>query len=107
MDSRTKRRASYDLNEIQVQMTSVCSMNLTRSAIRGIRAAGLCEEDALAVVAQLTSRNFYKSMPCEHDHRIWQDVYLATWRGIDLYVKFQKSGEFFVISFKESDAYEW
>jgi motility quorum-sensing regulator/GCU-specific mRNA interferase toxin len=107
MDSRTKRRASYDLNAIQAQMTSVCSMNLTRSAVRGIREAGLCEDDALAVVTQLTSRDFYKSMPCDHNHRIWQDVYLATWCGLVLYVKFQKCGEFFVISFKESDDDEW
>lgn|GEM_PF-4378787 len=35
------------------------------------------------------------------DHTIWQDVYHAAWNGKTLYVKFQRVGVYFVISFKE------
>ncbi len=40
-------------------------------------------------------------MTTNKDHRVWQDVYHAVWRGKGLYVKFQQAGEYFVVSFKE------
>lgn len=40
-------------------------------------------------------------MTTHHDHTIWQDVYHAAWNGKTLYVKFQRVGVYFVISFKE------
>lgn len=82
-------------------MTSVVAMNLTETARVGIHGAGMEWEDALTVVRGLRRQEFYKSMTTHHDHRIWQDVYHAHWDGKALYVKFQKAGEFFVISFKE------
>ena len=91
----------FSLTEIQAQMTSVMAMNLTESARLGIHAAGMRWEDALAVVCGLRRKDFYKSMTTHHDHRIWQDVYHASWREKALYVKFQRAGAFFVISFKE------
>ncbi|HEU0187735.1 MAG TPA: type II toxin-antitoxin system MqsR family toxin [Gallionellaceae bacterium] len=96
-----KRSPHYSLSEIHAQMTSAMSMNLTESARCGIHEAGMGWEDALAVVRGLRRKDFYKSMTTHHDHRIWQDVYHASWREKVLYVKFQKAGEFFVISFKE------
>jgi motility quorum-sensing regulator/GCU-specific mRNA interferase toxin len=91
----------YSLIEIQAQMTSVMAMNLTESARLGIHGAGMGWEDALAVVRGLRRKDFYKSMTTHRDHRIWQDVYHTCWREKALYVKFQKAGAFFVISFKE------
>jgi len=96
-----KRTPHYSLIEIQAQMTSVTAMNLTESARLGIHEAGMGWEDALTVVRSLRRKEFYKSMTTHHDHRIWQDVYHANWREKALYVKFQKAGKFFVISFKE------
>lgn len=96
-----KRTPHYSLIEIQAQMTSVQAMNLTESARLGIHGAGMGWVDALAVVRGLRRKDFYKSMTTHHDHRIWQDVYHACWREKALYVKFQKAGAFFVISFKE------
>lgn len=57
--------------------------------------------DALDVVRGLTRADFHKSMTTHEDHRVWQDVYHALWRGKGLYVIFQQAGEYFVVSFKE------
>lgn len=103
MDRREKARPSYALAEIQAQMVTVAAMNLTRTASRCIREAGMSEEEALEVVQALTIHDFHKSMPCNNDARVWQDVYFADWGELRLYVKFQKHTEYFVISFKESD----
>ena len=66
---------------------------------------GLGETEALLVVQHLTAAHFHKSMTTYADHRVWQDVYYSSYRGKKLYVKFQKTNEYFVISFKErSDA---
>ena len=91
----------YPLAEIQVQMTTVQEMNLTVSARTGIRAVSMAQADALAVVLELTRNNFYKSMTTHANHRIWQDVYHGQYNGAALYIKFQRAGDFFVVSFKE------
>ena len=76
-------------------------MNLTLSALEGIRSVGMAQTDVLAVIQRLTAVNFYKSMTTHSDHRVWQDVYHAEWQEVALYIKFQQAGEYFVISFKE------
>jgi motility quorum-sensing regulator/GCU-specific mRNA interferase toxin len=96
-----KHKPHYLLKAIQAQMTSPEAMNLTLSALVGIRATGMAQQDALAVVQGLTAVDFHKSMTTNMDHRIWQDVYHAEWLGVALYIKFQQAGEYFVISFKE------
>ncbi|MFA7241447.1 MAG: type II toxin-antitoxin system MqsR family toxin [Sulfuricellaceae bacterium] len=96
-----KHTPHYPLAEIQAQMTTEREMNLTVSARSGIRAAGMAQADALAVVRRLTRKDFYKSMVTHADHHVWQDVYHGQWNGIVLYVKFQRAGEYFVVSFKE------
>lgn len=40
-------------------------------------------------------------MTTHADHRVWQDVYHGQWHGAALYIKFQRAGEYFVVSFKE------
>jgi motility quorum-sensing regulator/GCU-specific mRNA interferase toxin len=92
---------SYPLADILAQMQSVPDMNLTVSARAGIRDAGMGQVDALALVQTLTRKHFYKSMTTHADHRVWQDVYHGQWSGISLYIKFQRAGEYFVVSFKE------
>ncbi len=91
----------YPLAEILAQMTTVAEMNLTLSAKTGIRALGLSQAEALKVIQGLTRRDFYKSMTTHADHRVWQDVYHGQWQDIALYIKFQRCGDYFVISFKE------
>lgn len=89
----------YSLAEIQAQMKTVPDMNLTMSARGGIRALGLSQGNALSVVQALTRANFFKSMTTHADHRVWQDVYHGKWNDTSLYIKFQRAGEYFVISF--------
>ena len=96
-----KRTPHYLLSSILAQMNSVEAMNLTLSSQQGIRAAGMVAVEALEVVRGLKRVNFHKSMTTHKDHRVWQDVYHAEWRGKGLYVKFQQAGEYFVVSFKE------
>jgi motility quorum-sensing regulator/GCU-specific mRNA interferase toxin len=96
-----KHKPHYLLKAIQAQMVTPDVMNLTLSALDGIRSVGMAQEDALAVVQGLTAVGFYKSMTTNLNHRVWQDVYHSEWQGVSLYIKFQQAGEYFVISFKE------
>ncbi len=96
-----KHTAHYSLVEIAAQMVAISALNLTISARTGIRAAGMAQADALAVVQGLTRKDFYKSMTTYADHRVWQDVYHGQWNGKALYIKFQRAGDYFVVSFKE------
>lgn len=96
-----KHKPHYLLKAIQAQMTTPEAMNLTLSALAGIRSAGMAQIDALAVIQGLTAADFYKSMTVNSDHRVWQDVYHSEWQEVALYIKFQQAGEYFVISFKE------
>jgi motility quorum-sensing regulator/GCU-specific mRNA interferase toxin len=96
-----KSTPNYSLADIWAQMQSVADMNLTVSARTGIRDSGMGQMDALSVVHSLTRKNFHKSMTTHADHRVWQDVYHGHWGDLSLYIKFQRAGEFFVVSFKE------
>lgn len=96
-----KQTPHYPLPAIQAQMRSVPGKNLTLSARTGIRATGMSQSDALALVQSLSRKDFYKSMTTAADYKVWQDVYHGEWNGLRLYVKFQQAGEYFVISFKE------
>lgn len=96
-----KLKNHYSLAEIQAQMMTVPAMNLTGSARNGIRQAGMAQTDALDVVKKLGRGEFYKSMTTHADHHDWQDVYHSEWNGIMLYIKFQRDGDYFVVSFKE------
>ena len=87
-----KHKPHYLLKAIQAQMTTPEAMNLTLSALAGLRAAGMAQADALAVVQGLTAVDFYKSMTISADHRAWQDVYHAEWKGGAPYIKFQRAG---------------
>lgn len=91
----------YSLNEIQAQMITAQAMNITVSALKGMRAAGMAHTDALTVMQRLGRKDFYKSMTTHSNNRIWQDVYHGEWNGISLYIKFQRVDEYFVVSFKE------
>jgi motility quorum-sensing regulator/GCU-specific mRNA interferase toxin len=96
-----KQKPHYLLKAIQAQMTTQEAINLTLSALEGMRSVGMAQADVLTVIQGLTTVNFYKSMTTHSDHREWQDVYYSEWQDVALYIKFQQAGEYFVISFKE------
>ena len=99
-----KRKPHYPLQDILAQMVDVPSLRLTNSARNSIFfELGWELEDAVQVVQGLRSKNFYKSMTTTRNHRVWQDVYHATWRETAIYVKFQRHEGvyYFTVSFKE------
>ena len=104
-----KQRAHYPLEEIKAQFSDPDRLDhLTVSARNGARALGFSDEDMVQVIQQLTSRDLYKSMTSYHDHTLWQDVYLPTYRDVDLYVKFTAGddGHYWLLSFKENEQQE-
>lgn len=99
-----KKRPHYPLREIQAALGDAAKLNRTATAANGATDLGLEDEDVAAVVGNLTHKDFYKSMTAIHNNRLWQDVYLPTVGGKELYVKFTKDaeGNYLLISFKES-----
>lgn len=98
-----KKRPHYDLAAIKLQMNNVETMVLTTSARNGIKRVRMSLQQAWQVMQGLSNRNFYKSMTVYADNSVWQDVYHAEWRGTALYIKFQRDGDYFIVSFKERD----
>lgn len=73
----------------------------TQSALAGAAALGLDFEGMVAIVRELTSADFHKSMTTHADHRIWQDVYRPSTPAGEVYLKLTVSDDVVVISFKE------
>jgi motility quorum-sensing regulator/GCU-specific mRNA interferase toxin len=84
-------------------MSSVDALVLTTTAQKGIKLARMSLQDAWVVMQGLTMANFYKSMTAHANHRVWQDVYHADWKGTLLFIKFQRCDDYFIVSFKECD----
>ena len=96
-----KATPHYPLVDIQAKMVTVDDMNLTLSAGNGIWEAGLTQAEALSIVHGLTRSNFFKSMATHADHLVWQDVYHGHRGDLVLYIKFQRTGDYLTVSFKE------
>ena len=75
----------------------------TASAFNGARELGINDLDGMcAVVMQLTSTDFFKSMTTHADHRIWQDVYRARLAdSAEVYLKLTVIDDVLIVSFKE------
>jgi motility quorum-sensing regulator/GCU-specific mRNA interferase toxin len=75
----------------------------TASAFNGARDLGINDLAGMcAVVMQLTSTDFFKSMTTHADHRIWQDVYRTKLAGsADVYLKLTVIEDVLIVSFKE------
>ena len=99
-----KKTPHYKLEAILAQMVDISSLRLTDSARKSIYfELGWELEDALKLVRSLTRKNFFKSMTTIRNHKVWQDVYHAQWRDIEIYLKFQQYEDayYFTVSFKE------
>lgn len=101
-----KKKPHYPLSEIQVALGDAAKLNRTVTAADGAADLGQDDEDVASVVRNLTHKDFYKSMTALHDNKLWQDVYLPSVDGQELYVKFTKdaAGDYLLISFKESES---
>ena len=99
-----KATPHYDLAAIQAQVARLGPAAFTKTALDGGRDMGLTSREmlAVAVIAALTRRNFYKSMTTYADHRIWQDVYYSpTPVDREAYIKITMRDAAPVIQFKE------
>lgn len=95
-----KLKPHHPLEEVR-QAVAAGKVRMTYSAAQGAFALGLLQDDVWDVLLRLTPRQFYKSMTTHHDHRVWQDVYHAERQGRALYIKFQETNGYLLVSFKE------
>ena len=97
-----KRIRTYDLDTIKIVFDDPGSLLLTNSALHGARAIGFTRLDIIETIQQIQRNDFVKSMTTYANHKIWQDVYNTSYKGFDLYIKFQMHEEgHLLISFKE------
>ena len=98
-----KKKPHYPLIEIQRVVGDRGVNAFTATALMGATELGLSSEQAVAVVLALKHKDLFKSMTTHADHKIWQDVYYATFRpGLVAYIKvtLRENGTV-VIQFKE------
>ena len=76
-------------------------VRLTTSASRGGRELGLDDAEIIGVVDNLTTKDFFKSMTTNADHKIWQDVYKPSTEVGDVYIKLTVVSDVLIVSFKE------
>lgn len=76
-------------------------VRITASALAGGAALGFDFDGIIAVIAAMTSADFYKSMTTYADHRVWQDVYRPRTVAGDIYVKLTVIDDVLIVSFKE------
>jgi motility quorum-sensing regulator/GCU-specific mRNA interferase toxin len=82
-------------------MVAAGKVRTTVSALADGAALGFGYEAIIGVVAALTTRDFYKSMTTNADHRIWQDVYRPKTRAGVVYLKLTVLDDVLIASFKE------
>jgi hypothetical protein len=94
---------AHDLHSVQ-EKAKVGFVTFRTAAIDGAAELELTRYDILACIQSLSSGDFHKSMDAECSK--WagsrQDVYIPTYRGLDLYVKFQlfPGQRLHIVSFK-------
>ena len=102
-----KRKPHYNLDSIKSAFADPDDLGkMTGSALKGARKLRLSDEDIVNVIQSLGMRDFHKSMTSLRDHTIWQDVYLPSYQGVELYVKFTRDEDdqyYLLISFKKSE----
>ena len=99
-----KRRPHFELSKIQAEFADVTRLNRTFNSKQGADELGMDDAAVVAVIQDLNSSDFDKSMTSIADHRIWQDVYKPRVGDRTLYVKFTLDARqaWLLISFKEA-----
>ena len=96
-----KRKPSHDLEAFKAAFARHKSAAFT--AVESARTLGFeRREDLVQVTDALDRRHFIKSVTSFNNHRQWQDVYVISWNGIPIYLKFTDHvlTEFILLSFK-------
>ena len=100
VDEMEKRSPHCPLPRIKV-LIATGRVRATFSALRGGAAMGFDFADMIAVVMELTPKDFYKSMTTHADPRIWQDVYRPSTEAGSVYLKLTVIEDVLIVSFKE------
>jgi motility quorum-sensing regulator / GCU-specific mRNA interferase toxin len=99
-----KSRPHCKLERIK-ELIELEQVRTTKVARMGAAALNMDFEAMMAVLASLTTDDFYKSMTSFVDHKIWQDVYrprvLMDAGTLDLYVKLTVVDDVLIVLFKE------
>ncbi|ABY99667.1 TPA: type II toxin-antitoxin system MqsR family toxin [Pseudomonas putida] len=95
-----KRTPHCPLERIRA-LLSAGRVNPTTASLRGAQALGMEFADMLQVIAGLERRDFYKSMSCYVNHRVWQDVYRPFTAKGYVYLKLSVVDDVLIVSFKE------
>jgi motility quorum-sensing regulator/GCU-specific mRNA interferase toxin len=100
-----RQQPHYPLKTVKAAFSNPARLNRTMTAATGAEDLGMDEQAVVDVVANLTGRDFDKSMRSEINPAILQDVYKPMADGRELYVKFTRDarGELLLISFKENE----
>ncbi len=93
----------YNLTKLKTLIENAKTRHITRQSIIDATSIGFSETEMVETVLSIDDLNFYKTMPSNKNEAIWQDVYHITKKGMQLYVKLQKSpgNKGVIISFKE------
>jgi motility quorum-sensing regulator/GCU-specific mRNA interferase toxin len=99
-----KLKPHYELARIKAGFADTASLNRTYSSKQGADDLDMDDVAVVAVIQELSSSDFEKSMTSMADHRVWQDVYKPKVGGQTLYVKFTLDAQqaLLLISFKEA-----
>ena len=97
-----KRKPQYSLRDIKAAFTTVRALRITKSAADTALTLGISLEAIVEIIAEMTGKQFYKSMTSIANVRIWQDVYHVHYASLVLYIKFTKDPDgHLLVSFKE------
>lgn len=96
-------KPSYSLAQIKEVFNQPGNLIMTATARKTAFSLGFSEQDIVDVIQALTKKDFFKSMsPITPGFTAWQDVYKPTFKGLDLYIKFQvNNNKELILSFKE------
>lgn len=95
-----KRTPHCQLSRVR-ELVRMGRVRTTHSARVGAIALGFSYSEMIAVVLELKSADFYKSMTTYADHTIWQHVYRPKTAAGDVYLKLTVIDDVLIVSFKE------
>ena|ERR1700692_2487935 len=95
-----KRTPHCKLSRVK-ELIEAGRVRTTHSARVGATALSFSFSQMVAVVLELKSADFYKSMTTYADHTIWQDVYRPKTPAGDVHLKLTVIDDVLIVSLKE------
>jgi hypothetical protein len=95
---------AYRLKDIRAEIAEGRPMPATRTALTDAVQLDYTPSEVRLIVLAIEHRHFVKSMPCDDNPTVRQDVYVCEDRGLPLYIKFQRkpNGGLMLVSFHKA-----